>query len=216
VSRLTLVQGPIPPRSILLIRHGETVANASRVVQLPDAPLSEHGVRQAARLAIRLASYGVEAVVSSDFARARITAEQICAATAAPVNFLPELRERNFGILRGRPYSECPDDIFAPDYVPPQGEAWDEFHARVARAWSKVTALALEMRGNIAVVTHGLVCRSIVERLVGLGDLPAPAHWPNASLTIISAEAPHRLKLLNCTEHLADLAPRHSPQGGPV
>ena len=202
--------------AILLIRHGETVANATRVVQLPDVPLSEHGMRQAARLAIRLASCGVESIVSSDFARARMTAEQVSAATAAPMKILPELRERNLGILRGRPYSECPDDIFGPDYAPPEGETWDEFHARVARAWSTVTALALETRGNLAVVTHGLVCRSIVERLVGLGELLAPAHWPNASLTVISAEPPHRLQLLNCTQHLADLARDSSPNGGPA
>src|SRR4029077_17040720 len=128
---------------------------------------------------------GVGAIVTSDYPRARMTAEQICAATGAPLELLPELRERNFGLLRGRPYSECPDDIFAPHYAPPEGETWDEFHARVASAWSKVAALALEARGNLAVVSHGLVCRCIVHRLVGLGDHPAPAHWPNASLTIV-------------------------------
>src|SRR6516225_2049932 len=96
-----------PPRnrdhkSILLVRHGETAANASRIVQLPDIPLSEHGMRQAARLGMRLASCGVEAIVSGHYARARMTAEQIRAATGAPMELLPELRERTFGVLRGR------------------------------------------------------------------------------------------------------------------
>ena len=36
---------------ILIIRHGESVSNAARVVQLPDVPLSEQGQEQARRLA---------------------------------------------------------------------------------------------------------------------------------------------------------------------
>jgi len=33
--------------AIFLIRHGETLGNASRTVQLPDNPLSPRGVAQA-------------------------------------------------------------------------------------------------------------------------------------------------------------------------
>ena len=33
--------------SIFLIRHGETLGNASRTVQLPDNPLSPRGIAQA-------------------------------------------------------------------------------------------------------------------------------------------------------------------------
>src|SRR5262245_21507210 len=36
-------------RSIFLIRHGETLGNASRVVQHPDDPLSPRGLAQAER-----------------------------------------------------------------------------------------------------------------------------------------------------------------------
>lgn len=192
-------------RLIFLIRHGETAANASRIVQTPDVPLSERGIAQAERLAMRLARHGVEAIVSSDYARAQMTAVRIRSATDAAIELSPELRERNFGILRGRSYAECPADIFAPDYAPPGGETWGEFHARVARAWGRITAVAGDMRGNLAVVSHGLVCRSVVERLVGLGDRVSPAHWPNASLTILSAEMPWTVLRLNCTEHVADL-----------
>ena len=191
--------------SIFLVRHGETASNAARIVQTPDVPLSAHGTLQAQRLASRLASLGVSAVVSSDFLRARMTAESLCRACRAPIDFWPELRERSFGALRGRPYSECPTDLFGPAFAPPGGETWETFHDRVARAWKLVTRVAAETRGNLAVVSHGLVCRSIVERCVGLGDRPAPTTWPNTSLTIVSAPAPHELVLLNCAEHVGDL-----------
>ena len=40
--------------TILLVRHGETDGNASRVLQRADVPLNERGMRQAERLARRL------------------------------------------------------------------------------------------------------------------------------------------------------------------
>jgi broad specificity phosphatase PhoE len=39
--------------TILLVRHGETAGNASRILQRPDVPLNERGLRQADLLAQR-------------------------------------------------------------------------------------------------------------------------------------------------------------------
>ena len=73
------------PRRIHLVRHGQTASNAARVFQLPETPLSEQGLDQAERLAARLADGGISLVLASDFARARMTAERLAAATAAPL-----------------------------------------------------------------------------------------------------------------------------------
>jgi broad specificity phosphatase PhoE len=146
--------------------------------------------------------------------RALATAESIRRATGAPVEDWPDLRERSFGALRGRPYAECPVDIFAPGFAPPEGETWDEFHARVERAWRRVVARAAETRGNLAVVSHGLVCASIASRQVGLGDRGAPPAWPNASLTILSTQPPHAIELLACAQHLGDLDASAGADGG--
>jgi 2,3-bisphosphoglycerate-dependent phosphoglycerate mutase len=192
--------------AIFLIRHGETVGNATRVVQQPDAALSPRGLAQAARLAQRLAREGVAHIVSSDFARARATAENVRALSPAPLSFEPLLQERNFGDLRGRPYSEFDFDPFAPDYAPPHGETWNVFHTRVDEAWARVRALAERVDGHLAVVTHGLVCRSLAERHLILPDgQTAPERWENTSLTIVDCPAPWRVRLLNCIAHLEDL-----------
>jgi broad specificity phosphatase PhoE len=202
--------------SIFLVRHGETASNAARIIQTSDAPLSERGILQAERLARRLADLGVEAIATSDYPRALMTAESVRRATGASIDLWPELRERSFGALRGRSYAECAVDIFGPDFAPPGGETWDEFHARVARAWRGIEARAAATRGNLAVVTHGLVCASIVERLVGFRDPAAPRGWPNACLTILSTQVPRAVELLACTRHLADLAADRGPEGGAV
>jgi broad specificity phosphatase PhoE len=190
--------------SILLVRHGETASNAARILQTPDIPLSARGIAQAERLAARLAKLGVAAIVSSDYARAHMTAERVRAATGAGIELWPELRERNFGALRGRAYAELGFDPFALDYAPPEGESWDVFHARTARAWPRVLERARQLAGNLAVISHGLVVRAFAEREVGLGGLEPPLSWPNASLTIVASDPPPALEVLNCVEHLAD------------
>lgn len=196
---------------ILLARHGETDSNAARVVQLPDAPLSARGLAQAGKLAERLAKLGVAAIVSSDYARARTTAERVREATGAPLEILPGLRERNLGDLRGRAYAEFDFDIFAPDYAPPAGETWDEFHARVAHAWREVAARAAVLDGNLAVISHGLVCRSVVDRIAPHPPgFEVPAHWGNTSLSVLDALPPHAIRVLNSTEHLEGLGSRES------
>jgi probable phosphoglycerate mutase len=118
----------------------------------------------------------------------------------------PLLQERNFGDIRGTPYAELGFDMFEPDYEPPNGESWPVFHARVDRAWARLQALAAATEGHLAVVTHGLVCRSLAARHLALADgTVVPERWENTSLTIVECPAPWRVRLLNCIAHLADL-----------
>jgi probable phosphoglycerate mutase len=192
---------------IFLIRHGETVDNASRIVQLPDSPLSPRGLAQAERLARRLAGHGLAAILSSDLARARTTAETVQRMTGAALTFEPLLHERNFGDIRGTAYADLGFDMFEPGYAPPNGETWAVFHARVDRAWARVQATAAATDGNLAVVTHGLVCRSLAARHLVLADGDSvPERWENTSVTIVEHPAPWRVRRLNCVAHLNELA----------
>lgn len=190
---------------IYLIRHGETVGNASRFVQTPDSPLSERGRSQAERLGKRLAADRVEHIISSNLTRAVSTAESVQRATGASMSIDPALQERNFGDLRGRSYSELTIDIFAADYLPPNGETWAVFHARVDRAWENVQKQLERVSGNVAIVTHGLVCYSLASRYLTLRSGEAvPPRWGNASLTIIERQRPWQVQLLDCVAHLSD------------
>jgi probable phosphoglycerate mutase len=163
-------------------------------------------VAQAERLARRLRREGIARIVSSDFARAVTTAERLQRLTGAPLALEPLLQERSFGDLRGTAYADLGFDMFAPDYAPPNGETWPVFHARVDRAWTRVQALATASDGHLAVVTHGLVCRSLAERHLVLPDgETVPVRWENTSLTIVDHPAPWRVRLLNCVAHLEDL-----------
>jgi probable phosphoglycerate mutase len=193
---------------IYLIRHGETELNAARILQPPATPLSERGLAQAERLATRLATAGLVRILVSDLRRAEMTAEAIGRRSGAPIARDPELAERNFGALRGRPYAELGLDPFAPDYAPPEGESWEVFHARVDRAFQRVNEIARAAEGPIAVVTHGLVCHSLVSRRVSLppGLSLAGRGWRNTSLTVLEPQGSGwSVRLLDDVSHLDEL-----------
>ncbi len=198
--------------AIYVVRHGETDLNAARIIQRPTTPLSARGRRQAEQLAVRLAPLGIAAVLTSDLARAVETAGAIVARSGAPLTVDPLLRERDFGDIRGTPYADLGLDPFALDYHPPNGESWDDFHRRVADAWALVQRTAAATAGNLAVVTHGLVCRDLAERhLVLPTGATAPGIWGNTALTEIEHTAPWTVRLLACTAHLDDEPPAGAP-----
>jgi len=188
--------------NIFVVRHGETAQNRARVMQRPEDPLSELGLRQADALARRLAALGVAKILTSDYARARMTAEAVGAAAGIEPEVEELLRERNFGDLRGMPYSQLPADPFAADYHPPNGESAPTFTERVARAFARITTCAEALDGNLCVVTHGLVCRGLVEHFEV--SVPVPAAWGNTALTVVEARAPWRVETIACTVHLGE------------
>jgi broad specificity phosphatase PhoE len=190
--------------TILVVRHGETDGNASRTLQRADVPLNERGMRQAELLARRLSAHGFVHILCSDLPRARMTAAPLAALSGIAIEENPLLQERNFGDLRGTPYDALPEDPFGLDVAPPNGEDWPTFHARVADAFAFIVSRRRSVSGTLVVVTHGLVCRALVDRhaLVPNG-IVAPERYDNTSITVLHEDAPHGVSLLNCTRHLA-------------
>jgi 2,3-bisphosphoglycerate-dependent phosphoglycerate mutase len=197
--------------TILIVRHGETDGNALRILQRADVPLNERGRRQAEQVARRLCAHGFVHILCSDLERARMTAAPLAAGSGIAVEESPLLQERNFGDLRGLPYSALDGNPFGPDFAPPNGEDWPTFHARVAEAFAFIVRRRRGLKGTLVVVTHGLVCRALVERHARLPDgVLAPERFDNTSVTILHEDAPHAISLMNCTRHLAteiDAAP---------
>lgn len=189
--------------TLLLIRHGETPLNISRVLQPADTPLSRRGQAQACALAQRLAGAGIAGIVSSDLPRARQTAAAVAAACGLPVTPLPLLQERNFGQLRGRAYDALDFDPLVMSEAPPGGESQAAFALRAAAAFEALLPLRRQAGGPLAVVTHGLVLREwLLHGPLQLADLPPPRHLGNTSITIVTARPPHRVLRVNDTEHL--------------
>lgn len=186
-------------------------------MQRPDVPLSPRGIVQAQRLARRLEREGIGRILSSDLPRATATALHVQRATGVRLVCDPLLQERNFGDVRGTPYADLGFDLFARDYAPPGGETWEVFHARVDRAWALVRRVAVITEGHLAVVTHGLVCRSLAARHLRLPrGQEVPERWENTAVTIVEGEAPWRVLLLNSIAHLEDDGVASLADSGPA
>jgi len=96
--------------NLYLVRHGESEANAKRVVQGQlDTPLTENGRWQAQRVGMALSHVKADVILSSDLVRAFETA-QIIQKYLIPVTIRPSilLRERALGKVEGIPSSHSP------------------------------------------------------------------------------------------------------------
>jgi broad specificity phosphatase PhoE len=189
--------------TLLFIRHGETALNAARTLQPADTPLGERGVLQAQAVAARLATAGLAAVLSSDLPRALQTAQAIAAAAGVPLHTSALLHERNFGTLRGRPYDELGFDALRMTEAPPGGESMAEFAQRVGEAFEQAVALRASLPGPLAVVSHGLVIRVLLDGRIELpAGVTAPERIGNTAVTVVSATPPHRAERVDCMLHL--------------
>jgi probable phosphoglycerate mutase len=202
---------------ILLLRHGQTDANAAGRLQghLP-TPLNLAGIRQANLLAARLAAYSppVEAIISSDLPRATETAAPIAAACGLAMKVDPAWRERNFGLLEGKPVGDKKLwEVAAGETDIPGAEPAAELHERIRTALLAVPQNYPDCR-TVAIVTHGGPLRSILKMLndgrlpTARGELPSevPA-IPNCSiLHLLARDYPEgfrwKIDCLNDVSHL--------------
>lgn len=175
---------------VVAVRHGETAWNAeTRLQGQLDIPLNATGRLQAERTGRALAHEDIEAIWSSDLARARETAEAIALAIAGAggrrlaVVTDRGLRERAFGAFEGHTYADIdvrwPDEALRwrrrdPDFAPAGGETLAGFHARCVGAAMRIAAR--HPGAGIAIVAHGGVLDCLHRAALGL-DLQAVRTW---------------------------------------
>jgi len=205
---------------ILLLRHGQTDANAAGVLQghLP-TPLNRLGVRQAAMLAQRLSSFrpAIDVLVTSDLPRATQTAGSIAAACGLKPVVDPAWRERGFGLLEGKPVGDKAMWRAASGEMDPPGA--EPTRAMQARVLGAVLGLPEQYpkANTIAVVTHGGPIRSVLKMLVdgrleltrGHPAVPVSPIINCAILELICRRYPEgvrwRLACVNDAAHLGDV-----------
>jgi len=188
---------------ILFIRHGETDWNRNlRIQGHIDIPLAPSGVAQAARLGERFAGavhdgLRLDALLSSDLARARQTAQPVADALGLAIVPAPGLRERLFGQFQGLdadaiaaqfPHEYAQWKTRDPEFVPPDGESHVAFYHRVLHALEPVIAAYPD--GRVACVTHGGVLDCVYRFARGI-PLDVPRDWPllNASVNVVDFDS---------------------------
>jgi len=145
---------------LVLVRHGESEANAARLLLgRTDSPLSERGARQAAALGSLLGT--VHRVVSSPLMRARRTAAALEAGREIEID--ERWVEVDYGEYEGQPLDAVPAEVWRrwrsdPHFRPPGGETLSELAGRVRLACDELFAEpgrgARAEDGDVVVVSH--------------------------------------------------------------
>lgn len=202
---------------VILIRHGETVANAQEIIQgQTDTMLNETGERQAERIAERLRDLPFDALYASDLSRAMRTAEAIARPHGCPVIPCPELREWSLGAWEGKTISEVtaqyPGEFegFVRDSLDMVVTGGESRHALQRRVSDILDALAQRHPGGrIVVVTHGGALGLMFKHFLNAEEIPFP-HRPrtdNASYSkaVYFEDGTWQLVCWNDVSHLKGL-----------
>jgi probable phosphoglycerate mutase len=146
--------------TLLLVRHGETDWNAEgRLQGHTDRSLNDFGRRQARDLAEELAGEPLDAVYSSDLARARETAEIVGARLGLAVVLDHDLREKDWGSWEGL----TPAERALVDLV---GESTERHRERTLAALRRIAKRHPD--GRVLVVTHGGSVRRVQAAALGM------------------------------------------------
>jgi broad specificity phosphatase PhoE len=195
------------------VRHGRTSGNVlKQLIGSSDIPLDDIGVRQAERIADRLArGTRADAIVTSPLIRARVTAETIGKKLGLEPVIHPGLVEMNFGDLEGltldvaaERYPELAARALDKDgdLTWPNGDSRQGFHDRVLVTFLDI--LREYSQHAVIVVAHGGVLGSFLAQVEG----NHPNNWQayqlaNCGLSHIDFRAQHTaVHFKNDCQHL--------------
>ena len=161
------------PRRFYLVRHGETVLNASHIRQGADGGLSENGKRQAERVGRYLARFPVRRIIASPYERAQETAGIINQYLKVPIVYSKLFQERrNPSEIVGK-RDDDPDVVRIVDqmdrayhddaYRYSDEENFNDLKKRARRA---LAFLSYQHAREVCVVTHGLFLKMFVGYLL--------------------------------------------------
>jgi broad specificity phosphatase PhoE len=153
---------------LVLVRHGQTEANARGLLQgRVDLPLSDLGREQARALAPLIPADA--RVIASPLRRARETA----AAFGRDVEVDERWIELDYGDFDGRPIVDVAPAVWAawradPHFVPPGGESLVTLGVRVRGACEELLDEARER--DVVVVSHVSPIKAAIAWTLGVGD----------------------------------------------
>ena len=151
---------PLFERTFYYLRHGETESNRLKTIAGSlDVELNETGRAQARAAVEQVRPLGVTHVTSSALRRARDTAAVIAKALGLPHVVVPDLAERGWGDLEGKPQA-----LRAAGVKANGSESREQFIARTRAGLAKVEAVGMPL-----VVAHSGTFR-VLCRLLELAE----------------------------------------------
>ena len=187
---------------LIITRHGETIENINKIHQgHTHGTLSEKGIEQAKKLALRLKDEKIDFIYSSDLKRASDTAKEIIKYHPNLKLQLDErLRERYTGSMSGKPWPKDWDWTKLPEDF----ESDKEICIRAKKFLDELYAKHKDK--NVLLVCHGGIKMAL---LTVIHDKPAEEFGEfegikNTAVSILEIEENKDLKIhcINCLKHL--------------
>jgi probable phosphoglycerate mutase len=151
VSACVLFQAPF-----VFLRHGETEPNRLGLTAgMSDVPLNTTGRQQARAAAAALLGRGIETIYSSPLQRALESARCVSDTLNLPIVIVPQLAERNWGALEGKPRA-----LRARELTPPGGESLEQFTRRTLAGLAQIPGGGLPL-----IVAHSGTFRVLCDQL---------------------------------------------------
>jgi len=195
---------------IYIARHGQNEDNANGILNgHRDMPLTAIGRQQGHDLGIGIKESGIniDKVYASPLSRAFETAKIVCGYLGIETDplVLPNLIERNFGVMTGVPANEvearCAPDIIKTDtityFLSPEGA--ETFPDLIVRGHKVLTQVReLQQQGTALLVCHGDIGKMVYAAATGKNwqDVLVGFHFGNGDLIEVSPnDEAHKLKL---------------------
>lgn len=180
---------------IFLIRHAEAEGNLYRRIHgRYNSLITQRGAEQVKALARRFENQRIDAVYSSDLARAMATAAAVYVPKKLPLETREGLREVALGAWEDLTWGEVEtfqkeqyyNFTFSPDkWSIPGGEAWEETKARV---FSAMTDIARANDGRrVAVFSHGCAIRAFLSVVLNVpgSEISRIPHYDNTAVSFL-------------------------------
>jgi probable phosphoglycerate mutase len=208
--------GEYLPRSVVVVRHAESIANTQGIYQgqTYDTDLSSLGYEQAKALARRLNGFGIKRIVTSPLKRTMMTSRIVADALKVDVDIDERIIETNHGEWEGKSKEWILENyeslyrlwLSEPIKVTfPRGESFADTIRRVSDFLKSEN-----FRPNILVVTHDNIIRIIMSLInnTSINDM-----WKipleSASINVFEVDGGRddviKLSITNDTRHLVGL-----------
>lgn len=189
---------------IIIIRHGQTLANLQDAFMghLPGT-LSDLGIEQAKKVALRLKDERIDYIFSSDLARSHNTAKEIAKFHQdIPFTTSVLLREFDMGSWNGKTRKEVG---FKERYIPPLPSDSETWPIVYERAKTFLEGIKSHINKTILLVGHDGINRALIAVLTKrtpeeIKEIP---HRQNTAVDIFElVNGIYQPIVLNCVKHL--------------
>lgn len=193
---------------LIITRHGETEENKAGIIQghLP-GHLSETGIEQAKKVALRLKDEKIDFIYSSDLARASDTAKEIAKFHPnIPIEFVKDLREKFLGEWQGKNKEELgfTTNTSVAEIFPKNGETSEELFNRASNFLHKI--LLKHHNKTVLFVGHNGINKAMIAVITGKSpkEIKTIEKQHNTSICIfeIDEDKNHKILCFNCKKHL--------------